>query len=92
MENVPVSNPTILAGRNDGGKSAVLTALAFLLGHHRLTDEDRTYQQAVDTAGGRCFETWVEGVFTLDAGERATTALPQTLRIRRIAEEGQTAR
>jgi hypothetical protein len=92
VENIPVSSPTILAGRNDGGKSAVLTALAFLLGHHRLTDEDRTYQQAGDVAGGRCLETWVEGVFTLDAGERAATALPQTVRIRRIAEEGQTAR
>jgi hypothetical protein len=92
VENIPVSSPTILAGRNDGGKSAVLTALAFLLGSHRLTDEDRTYLQTEGAAGGRCSQTWVEGVFTLDAGEQAATALPQTARIRRIAEEGQTAR
>ncbi|WP_328936271.1 hypothetical protein OG288_44140 [Streptomyces tauricus] len=92
VENIPVSSPTILAGRNDGGKSAVLTALAFLLGDHRLTDEDRTYVQTEGAAGGRCSPTWVEGVFTLDTGEQAATALPQTARIRRIAEEGQTAR
>ncbi|MFF7361562.1 hypothetical protein [Streptomyces sp. NPDC008125] len=42
VEDIPVSSPTILTGRNDGGKSAVLTALAFLLGKHPLTDEDRT--------------------------------------------------
>jgi AAA15 family ATPase/GTPase len=38
VQDIPVSSPTILAGRNDGGKSAVLAALAFLLGEHRLTD------------------------------------------------------
>ncbi|MEU9925244.1 AAA family ATPase [Streptomyces griseoluteus] len=95
MENIPVSSPTILAGHNDGGKSAVLTALAFLLGSHRLTDEDRTYAQAEGTegaVGGRCAQTWVEGVFTLDTGEQAATAMPPTVRIRRIAEEGQAAR
>ncbi|MET7988819.1 hypothetical protein [Streptomyces sp. NPDC005281] len=69
MGNIPVSSPTILADRNDGGKSAVLTALAFLLGGHRLTDEDRTYVQTEGDVGGRCSQAWVEGVFTLDAGE-----------------------
>ncbi|MFF1263562.1 ATP-dependent endonuclease [Streptomyces sp. NPDC058321] len=92
VENIPVSSPTILAGRNDGGKSAVLAALAFLLGSHRLTDEDRTYRQTEGAAGGRCPQTWAEGVFTLDSGEQAATGLAQTVRIRRIAEEGQTAR
>lgn len=41
VEGIPISDPTILAGHNDGGKSAVLTALAFLLDHHTLTEEDR---------------------------------------------------
>ncbi|MFC9680830.1 ATP-dependent endonuclease [Streptomyces sp. NPDC056948] len=92
VEDIPVSSPTILAGHNDGGKSAVLTALAFLLGSHRLTDEDRTYEQAEGAVGGRCAQTWVEGVFTLDAGEQAAVALPAMVRIRRIAEGGQAAR
>ncbi|MCX5602964.1 hypothetical protein OOK29_33005 [Streptomyces phaeochromogenes] len=91
VEDLPVSSPTILAGRNDGGKSAILTALAFLLGDYRLTEEDRTYALIDGTAGGRCAETWVEGVFTLDVGERALAALPASLRIRRIAEGGQAA-
>ncbi|MGW7786098.1 ATP-dependent nuclease [Streptomyces tricolor] len=89
VEDIPVSSPTILAGHNDGGKSAVLAALAFLLGSHRLTDEDRTYEQAEGAAGGRCSQTWVEGVFTLDMGEQAGTGVPETVRIRRISEEGQ---
>ncbi|MFJ4031547.1 ATP-dependent nuclease [Streptomyces griseoluteus] len=90
IEDIPVSSPTILAGHNDGGKSAVLTALAFLLGEHRLTGEDRTYEQAEGSAGGRrCSTTSVEGDFRLDAVEQSATGLPQTVRIRRISEEGQ---
>ncbi|MDX3213952.1 hypothetical protein PV318_00035 [Streptomyces sp. ME02-6991-2B] len=92
VEDIPVSSPTILAGRNDGGKSAVLTALAFLLGKHRLTDEDRTYDQAEGAKGIRCAHTWVEGVFTLDAGEQAASGLPATVRIRRFSEAGEPAR
>ncbi|MFJ1656464.1 ATP-dependent nuclease [Streptomyces sp. NPDC088337] len=92
IEDIPVSSPTILAGHNDGGKSAVLTALAFLLGDHRLTDEDRTYEQAEGSAGSRrCSSTSVEGDFRLDAMEQSSTGLPRTLRIRRISEEGQPA-
>ncbi|MEV5989215.1 hypothetical protein AB0L85_30210 [Streptomyces sp. NPDC052051] len=89
IEDVPVSSPTILAGHNDGGKSAVLTALAFLLGIHRLTDEDRTYEQTEGSVGGRCVRTWVEGTFRLDATEQAATGLSSTLRVRRISEQGQ---
>jgi hypothetical protein len=85
VEDIPVSSPTILAGRNDGGKSAVLTALAFLLGKHRLTEEDRTYEQGGETKGRRCPETWVEGEFLLDSGEQAEHNLPQTVRIRRVS-------
>ncbi|WP_030855159.1 hypothetical protein [Streptomyces sp. NRRL S-475] len=66
VQDIPVSSPTILAGRNDGAKSAVLAALAFLLGEHRLTEEDRTYQQDEGVKGQRCAETWVEGVFRLE--------------------------
>lgn len=85
VEDIPVSSPTILAGRNDGGKSAVLTALAFLLGKHRLTEEDRTYEQGEGTKGRRCAETWAEGEFLLDSVEQAEHSLPGTVRIRRIS-------
>ncbi|MFD7127327.1 MULTISPECIES: ATP-dependent endonuclease [Streptomyces] len=91
VADIPVSCPTILAGRNDGGKSAVLTALSFLLGMHRLTDEDRTYLQGDGATGRRCDQTWVEGIFTLDEAERAPAELPGTIRIRRIARAGEPA-
>ncbi|MGW6958758.1 ATP-dependent nuclease [Streptomyces chartreusis] len=92
VQDIPVSSPTILAGRNDGGKSAVLAALAFLLGEHRLTDEDRTYQQDEGVKGQRCAETWVEGVFLLDADEQAAGAqLPAEVRIRRRSRVGEAA-
>ncbi|MFD9721168.1 ATP-dependent endonuclease [Streptomyces sp. NPDC059076] len=83
VTGIPISRPTVLAGRNDGGKSAVLTALAFLLGTHRLTDEDRTYVQGMDTKGQRCAETWVEGEFRLDMQEQDRSSLPAKVRIRR---------
>ena len=54
VEDIPISGPTVLAGHNDGGKSAVLTALAFLLDHHSLTDEDRTYLSGAGATDGRC--------------------------------------
>ncbi|MGW4034538.1 ATP-dependent nuclease [Streptomyces sp. NPDC004838] len=91
VEDIPVSSPTILAGRNDGGKSAVLTALAFLLGKHRLTDEDRTYEQSEGTKGRRCAETWAEGDFRLDPVEQAEHSLSETVRIRRISPLNQPA-
>ncbi|MFD4231357.1 ATP-dependent endonuclease [Streptomyces sp. NPDC058545] len=89
VRDIPVSCPTILAGRNDGGKSAVLTALAFLLGAHRLTDEDRTYEQGENAKGQRCAQTWVEGTFTLDAAEQEASGLPLTVRIRRGSRAGE---
>ncbi|MGW4227606.1 ATP-dependent nuclease [Streptomyces bauhiniae] len=91
VEDIPVSSPTILAGRNDGGKSAVLTALAFLLGKHRLTDEDRTYEQGDGMKGHRCAVTWAEGDFLLDLVEQAEHSLSETVRIRRISPLNQPA-
>ncbi|MFE4960317.1 ATP-dependent endonuclease [Streptomyces sp. NPDC056653] len=91
VTGIPVSRPTVLAGRNDGGKSAVLTALSFLLGTHRLTDEDRTYVQGADAKGQRCAETWVEGEFRLDTEEQARSGLPEQVRIRRRSLMGEAA-
>ncbi|MGA4544420.1 ATP-dependent nuclease [Uniformispora flossi] len=85
VRGIPISAPTILAGQNDGGKSAVLDALAFLLGEYRLVDDDRTYLVAPgrDAGSKRCDETWVEGEFALDPWEQDKFLLPETLRLRR---------
>ena len=91
VTNVPISGPTILAGHNDGGKSAVLAALAFLLGKHTLENEDRTYLQpehATQVADdlARYEQTEVEGQFALDEWEQETFSLPNGVQIRRIAD------
>ncbi|MFH8574026.1 ATP-dependent nuclease [Streptomyces sp. NPDC017993] len=91
VRDIPISCPTILAGRNDGGKSAVLTALAFLLGTYRLAEEDRTYEQGEGAKGLRCLETWVEGRFVLDAGEQGSSGLPARVSIRRRARSSEAA-
>ncbi|MFE4515211.1 ATP-dependent endonuclease [Kitasatospora sp. NPDC056783] len=89
LKNIPVSSPTILAGHNDGGKSAVLAALAFLLGGHRLAEQDRTYVTPTGAGGvaepGRCASTWVEGRFALDDFEQEAGFAPE-LRVRRRVE------
>lgn len=91
ISDIPVSKPTILAGHNDGGKSAVLDALGFLVGSLKLVEEDRSYLSSSDSGEGgtvrRCSETFVTGEFTLDEWEQDTFDLPPVLRIRRWADE-----
>lgn len=93
---VPVSKPTILAGHNDGGKSALLDALAFLLGVRSLSEDDRTYLAA--GAGGepgspvRCESTSVSGTFTLDPYEQEQFDLPEQVQLRRWAGQDLVAR
>ncbi|MGW7444885.1 ATP-dependent nuclease [Kitasatospora sp. NPDC054795] len=88
VAGIPVSRPTILAGHNDGGKSAVLDALAFLVGEHVLTDDDRTYR-SIDEDGGhvsspaRCESTTVTGRFALDHWEQEQFDLPSRVEVRR---------
>ncbi|SCF16144.1 Predicted ATP-dependent endonuclease of the OLD family, contains P-loop ATPase and TOPRIM domains [Micromonospora matsumotoense] len=96
---IPVRRPTILTGPNDSGKSATISALAFLLGAHPLTDEDRTFATASggDGTAGREVDdhdpvervetTWVEGEFRLSKKEEADFSLPGTVRIRRIRDQ-----
>ncbi|MEU7640780.1 AAA family ATPase [Streptomyces sp. NPDC039016] len=97
ITGIPVSNPTILAGHNDGGKSAVLDALAFLVGARKLEHDDRTYLQQPDSAntspfGQRCVATEVSGKFTLDVWEQTTFHLPARVELRRVAGEDLVAR
>ncbi|WP_405868653.1 AAA family ATPase [Streptomyces sp. NBC_01515] len=98
VRDIPVSTPTILAGQNDGGKTAVLAALAFLVGAEQLAEHDRMYElgSSVEAADGltslsRCSTTWVEGLFTLDPWEQEAFGLPvEELRVRRRATAGET--
>lgn len=90
VAEIPVSKPTILAGPNDGGKTATLAALGFLLGEHKPIDDDRTF--LADEAGGRSEHIEVEGAFILDAWEQNAFALPESTRIRRIMDASQEAR
>lgn len=92
LEAIPVSTPTILAGHNDGGKSAVLAALDFLLGGYRLVEQDRTYsnppggsEALAAAAPARCVSTWAEGRFALDGAEQEW-GFSAELRIRRRVE------
>lgn len=92
VQDIPVSSPTILAGHNDGGKSAVLTALRFLVGDYKFAEDDRTYEDPAAGAADahpltRCETTYVDGSFVLDASECEEFGLPKEVRIRRYAED-----
>jgi putative ATP-dependent endonuclease of the OLD family len=81
-----VSEPTILAGHNDGGKSAVIDALRFLIGSYQLTDDDRTYvdpSKGADDSGERCGLTEAQGRFELDHWEQERWTLPGSVTLRR---------
>ncbi|WP_406817410.1 ATP-dependent nuclease [Mycobacterium sp. M23085] len=89
---IPVGSPTILAGHNDAGKSAVIDAVAFLLDALKLTDRDRTYgDPGPDDNPTRVSETSVEGVFNLRAEEQTELSLPSEVRMRRVYRESGTA-
>ncbi|WP_327324576.1 AAA family ATPase [Streptomyces sp. NBC_01210] len=87
VSNIPVSKPTILAGHNDGGKSALLDALSFLVGAQNMVEADRSYVRSADPDGEstfeRCTETVVIGQFTLDEWEQQEFDLPAQVRLRR---------
>jgi energy-coupling factor transporter ATP-binding protein EcfA2 len=92
VHDIPVSKPTILAGHNDGGKSALLDALGLLVGNHSMADDDRSYTRCTDSDGaeflGRCTETVVCGEFTLDPWEQKEFDLPSQVRLRRRVDAG----
>ncbi|EMD22685.1 hypothetical protein B0293_41965 [Amycolatopsis azurea DSM 43854] len=83
VQDIPVSTPTIIAGHNDGGKTALLDSLAFLLGEGTVEDQDRSYLP--EDRSTRCQETIIEGTFSLDEWEQETLHLPAEARIRRVA-------
>jgi hypothetical protein len=89
---ISVGSPTILAGHNDAGKSAVLDAIAFLLDAIKLGDRDRTYgEPGPDGTPSRVSETIVEGEFLLRNEEMILLGLPNLVKIRRAYRESGTA-
>lgn len=87
---VPVRQPTIVTGENDGGKSSALEALAFLLGERIPALEDYTRKQ--DAQGAAVFrhveEIVVSGEFSLSDTEREELHLPETVSLRRKVVAG----
>lgn len=89
--SVVVGSPTILAGHNDAGKSAVLDAITFLLGESKLTERDRTYgAPGPDGAPSRVPETLVEGLFQIRANEEEALGRTGHVRLRRAYRENGT--
>jgi putative ATP-dependent endonuclease of the OLD family len=91
LERLEIGSPTVLAGHNDAGKSAIIDAILFVLGEHTLSDGDRTYLRRADgtvrpSDGGvaRVDETSVIADFELRAAE-AEQFGSRTLRVRRIS-------
>ena len=95
IEQIPVGQPTILTGANDGGKTASISALGFLLGGPAPKPEAHTWaREGDDPPGGisddRFAEACVIGRFSLEESEQLELSLPGELLIRRraSAEDG----
>ena len=90
-----LGSPTVLAGHNDAGKSAIIHAILFLLDSYTPTESDRTYVNSADgtvpaSADGvleRVPETYVAGIFDLDMTEEGKFGASQ-LQVRRILGAG----
>ncbi|MGH8925106.1 MAG: AAA family ATPase [Acidimicrobiia bacterium] len=95
IAEVPIRNPTILAGVNDGGKSTALNALGFLLGGPSPIDSDRTISRPDDADppggldNGRFAEVRVTGRFALSTEEQDALGLPPELLLRRVVRNGE---
>ena len=87
VRGIPLRSPTILTGHNDGGKSATLEALGFLLNSQAPKPEDRTYLQGCSAGGAdvdrRVPELVVVGEFVLSGSEQKELELPEKIRLRR---------
>jgi hypothetical protein len=86
IENVPVGSPTVLAGHNDAGKTAILDAISYLLMGYQVVDEDLTYLDPANGVdpGTRASLLSVEGTFAIGPLDSATPK--QTIRVRRVFE------
>jgi hypothetical protein len=93
--DIPIRRPTILTGANDGGKTASLDALRFLLEGRPMGAQDRTMAcMGEKPPGGRSNDDRyrccvVTGRFLLAASEQEEFGIEaSTLHLRRVAEDG----
>jgi energy-coupling factor transporter ATP-binding protein EcfA2 len=95
LRDLKVGSPTLLAGHNDAGKSAILDAIRFLLNDYSLTERDPTF--ATLTSGEtldagqlapRVDLTATEGTFTLSVQEVSDLNTASEIRIRRTSRGG----
>lgn len=94
LPTMPLGSPTVLAGHNDAGKSAIISAIFFLLTGTGFAESDRTYaicdEEVIpeeDEAAKRVEETYVAGSFSLSESEQKEFG-SATVDIRRIARAG----
>lgn len=89
IETVPLRAPTIITGPNDGGKTALIHAVRFLLNGPTPPDEDRTWARDGETPRGgvaedrRFGEMCVTGRFSLSPQEQKALELPEEIDVRR---------
>jgi putative ATP-dependent endonuclease of OLD family len=95
LPSLTLGSPTVLAGHNDAGKSAIIHAILFLLDGYALTESDRTYVSSSDGSASpssdglieRVQETLVVGTFGLSKDEVSQFG-STPLKVRRIARAG----
>lgn len=85
---VPLGCPTILTGPNDGGKTSLLDALAFLLSATNIAAYDFTSAREDEdppcgTTDGHFSECSVEGTFALTEKEKEELQLEEEIHLRR---------
>jgi putative ATP-dependent endonuclease of the OLD family len=85
---LPVSQPTILTGHNDSGRSAVLTAIGWLLNRGHINDSDYTFVRKANDDSERdegradqCVK--VVGIFRANKSEQDALDVQDTVKVRR---------
>ncbi|WP_123547831.1 ATP-dependent endonuclease [Frigoribacterium sp. PhB107] len=97
LEGLSVGSPTVLAGQNDAGKSAVIEAVMMLLGGYQIVAADVTYAAITEEGDpldqadlSRVDQTVVVGRFALRDAEQEQFGVT-TLSLRRISKGGASA-
>jgi energy-coupling factor transporter ATP-binding protein EcfA2 len=88
VSDIPVREPTIITGANDGGKSTALHALAFLLNGPKPVLDDHTMVGSNEAGADPLQYERIEvtGKFVLDDYDASNLNLDQVAHVRRVAE------